>query len=229
MCQLDNDQMEAVQEVVADLTSHKKIFTSYDVTKIVRKRSNLGNVRHRDGVGELVHNMFNNQSPEFPMDYDKSYVFIPSINADVNVFHPVGSDPTCYDTDTTDTDTTDTDGSTDTDTTDTDTTDTDGSTDGTKVDKRGRLCVRKKYLDEIGATVGDTLVVVPLTDDNGNPILHVLSTTFCYVSGRLYHRFFPSHHGFRISRRTLNAYLPNSKVFKIELNENKDAVVISVP
>jgi len=154
MCQLDNTQIEAVQDVVTEMVKDSKMFTAWDVTVRLRNQPNLGNIRHRDGVRECIHSMFNDDADEF-YGYERTSVFVPKASSTVLVFHPLGTDAEQYNDDTVvsdeDVDEDDVDDSTDS---------TDSTDVGTKVDKRGRLCIRKATLQEAGITAGSTVIAL---------------------------------------------------------------------
>ena len=89
---MDQQTMDVVKEVVKDLTFNGKMFSAFDVTKVLRNEKGL-QVFHSE-VRKVVHDM--STSMELPVDYIRSNTIL-SNGKDVIVYHPHSADVSQYD------------------------------------------------------------------------------------------------------------------------------------
>jgi hypothetical protein len=94
MTMCDQATQDKIVNVIQELTNNGEMFTAFDVTSILRSRSEK--IRHRE-VREIVSKQF--QSMNLPIDYTVSLIDVPAQNGNVQarLFHPTSSDISAYD------------------------------------------------------------------------------------------------------------------------------------
>jgi len=91
---MDQDTMDAVNEVVEDLTAKGELFSCFDVTRQLRDEKSL-KVFHSE-VRKQVHALYGNLA--MPVDYERDDVALPN-GRTTCVFHPRAKSLTEYDPD----------------------------------------------------------------------------------------------------------------------------------
>ena len=83
--------LNEIEEVVTEFTNADKMFTAWDVTMEVRKRSK-DRVQHFE-VKKEVHRMFDQGGM---CSYNRTLANLPNINPQPWIYHPLGFDPSLY-------------------------------------------------------------------------------------------------------------------------------------
>lgn len=89
---MDQNTIDAVKEVVAEITAKNEIFSAFDVTRRLRNIKGLS-VFHSE-VRRLVHEMYGDM--ELPMDYTRSDFVLPN-GRNTIIYHSSSVDSTSYD------------------------------------------------------------------------------------------------------------------------------------
>ena len=148
------NKLNVIEDVIAQKTSAKEMFTAYDVTTAARKQEGEFIDNHRK-IKRDVHSSFVDGG--MPHDYVRTLVGLKDGNGkvvDVFMYHPISSEPTDYQPTDTSLKVVSLDGEP------VDEVDEDEDEDEEYVkDKDGRLNIPQKFLKKIGIVAGDKVVV----------------------------------------------------------------------
>lgn len=150
---MDVHNQNRVETIVKDLVEDRKMFTAFDVTKIIRAEVDKDIKIYHSEVRRVVNNMWDTMGQLFDnSDYTRTLMNVVA-NSKAFVYHHSMSDPYTYDPNALpEKENKDVD--------DDDDDDDDDDNDVLLPDNRGRICVPKKALKKMGLKPGDVVYVV---------------------------------------------------------------------
>ena len=149
---MDTQTEARVQTLVEDLVEDRKMFTAFDVTKIIRAEVDKGVKVYHSEVRRVVNDMWDTMGQLFDANYYVRIFMTVTGNAKAFVYHNNMDDVCNYDPDALP--------EKENKDVDDDDLDDDEDNDVLLPDNRGRICVPKKALERIGLKPGDVAYVV---------------------------------------------------------------------